>query len=146
MLALRGGGMLALQDARSAGPLQFVFHTERNKLLAQIETNFFGVTSLSLRTEDVGLFFWGGGLLFVFFLSFSDRDLCTKRELRIKDLTKTHQTQILVPRFTMEQHAWGGGRVGEANKCSNIQNTQKKSYLKVALSFCCTREEGNSAT
>lgn len=53
--------------------------------------------------------------------------------------TRDSQTQILVPRFTRKQSKRG------KMTHSNIQNTKKKSYLKVALSFCCKREEGNYA-
>lgn len=60
------------------------------------------------------------------------------RTYREHNKTRDSQTQILVPRFTRKQSKGGMTR-------SNIQNTKKKSYLKVALSFCCKREEGNYA-
>lgn len=57
--------------------------------------------------------------------------------------TRDSQTQILVPRFTRKQNKGRGEK--KKKTCSNIQNTKKKSYLKVALFFCCKREEGNDA-
>lgn len=140
------GRIYALQE-----DFNFVFHMRKKHTAGTDWNRFFWspwVTSLSLRTEDAGLFsfsfFWF--ICFVFFV-FSDRDLCTKQELRVKDLQR-----LTNPNLSAKVHngakCLGGergglGRVGEAR--SNIQHTKKKSYLKVALSFCCTREEGNYA-
>lgn len=57
--------------------------------------------------------------------------------------TRDSQTQILVPRFTRKQNK---GR-GEKKKrlVLTFKTQKKKSYLKVALFFCCKREEGNDA-
>lgn len=81
---------------------------------------------------------------FFFLVSFLDRDLCTKRELRIKDLQRTQQNKRLTnPNLSAKVHEEAKQR-GEITR-SNIHNTKKKRYLKVALSFCCKREEGNNA-
>lgn len=88
------------------------------------------MTALSPGTEDD---------VFSFFVSFSDRDLCTKRELRIKDLQRTQQNKRLTnPNLSAKVHEEAKQR-GKKMTRSNIQNTKKKSYLKVALSFCCKR-------
>lgn len=62
------------------------------------------MTALSPGTEDDVVFF---------FVSFSDRDLCTKRELRIKDLQRTQQNRLTNPNLSAkvqeEAKQLGGG-------------------------------------
>lgn len=80
---------------------------------------------------------WEGSLYF-FFLSFSDRDLCTKRESRTssRDLKTRDSNPNLSAKVHEEAKQKGGTDF-------NIQHKRKR-YLKVALSFCCKREEGCS--
>lgn len=74
-------------------------------------------------------------MTFFFFVSFLDRDLCTKRELRIKDLQTTQQNKRLTnPNLSAKVHEEAKQR-GKKMTPSNIQNTKKKSTLKLHYLF-----------
>lgn len=100
------------------------------KLLAQKEMLSFQHPSITVSRTEKGHF--------IFFLSFSDRDLCTKRESRTssRDLKTRDSNPNLSAKVHEEAKQKGGTDF-------NIQHKRKR-YLKVALSFCCKREEGCS--
>lgn len=73
-------------------------------------------------------------VFFVFFGPGSVHKARTENQGLYREHNKTRdsQTQILVPRFIRKQNKGGKWLV-------LTLRTQKKSYLKVALSFCCKR-------
>lgn len=83
---------------------------------------------------------------FFFFVSFFGPGSVHKARTENQGLNREHNKnkRLTNPNLSAKVHKEAKQR-GEEMTRSNIQNTKKKSYLKVALSFCCKREEGNYA-
>lgn len=131
------------------GVFVFSFIWEKNILLAQIETiNFFVHPPLSLPPPRVTtLSPWTEDDVFFLFLLFRT-GICAQSENWESRTYREHNKNKRLTNPNLSAKVHEEAKQGEGRKkktCSNIQNTKKKSYLKVALFFCCKREEGNDA-
>lgn len=90
---------------------------------------------------------WGWCFLFLFLLFRTG--ICAQSENWESRTYREHNKNKRLTNPNLSAKVHEEAKQGEGRKkkktCSNIQNTKKKSYLKVALFFCCKREEGNDA-
>lgn len=107
MYALRGEFLFPLHEEKTHRLKQFAFFVPSGD----------GSVPWELRT-----------VFFLFF--FLDQDLCTKRDLRIKDLQRTQQNEILTnPNLSAKVHEEAKQRGGMT--CTNIykKQTQKRKVI-----------------